>query len=96
MSYEQAMRHSRNHRKDRFTQQCGGPVHEPGEQRTQDQIRANEICSLERIAETTGEYPIYIKPLSGGVYETVSERDSFATKSENRDELDGFIRDFVM
>lgn len=26
MSYEKAMKHSRNHRKDRYTQQCGGPA----------------------------------------------------------------------
>lgn len=96
MSYEQAMRHSRNHRKDRFTQQCGGPVHEPDAMRTPDQTRANELCSLERIAEREQDYPIYIKPLSGGVYVTVSERDSFATKIESRDELNDFIRDFVV
>ena len=96
MSYEQALRHSRNHRKDRFTQQCGGPVHEPNEPMTQDQMGANEICSLERIADRTDEYPIYIKPVSGGVYVTVNERDSFATKIESRDELDKFILDFVL
>lgn len=96
MSYEQAMRHSKNHRKDRFTQQCGGPVHEPDAPTTPDLTRANEICSIERIAEMTEEYPVYIKQVSNGVYVTADERDSFATKIESRDELNDFIRDFVM
>ena len=96
MSYEQAMRHSKNHRKDRFTQQCGDPTHEPGEPLTPEQVRANEIRSLERIVERETEYPIYITQVSGGIYVTADERNSFATKIESRDELNDFIRDFVM
>lgn len=96
MSYQQAMRHFGNHRKDRFNQQCSGLVREPGERRTPEQMRVVELCSLERIAETAGNYPIYIKPVSDGIYVTTSERDSFATKIANRDELNDFIRDFIV
>lgn len=96
MSYQQAMRHSRNHRKDRFTQQCSGPTHEPGELKTPERMKADELRSLEHIAETTEDYPVYIKPVSNGVYVTTSERDSFATKIASRDELHDFIRDFVV
>lgn len=96
MSYKQAMRHFGNHRKDRFNQQCSGPAREPGKQKTAEQMKAVEMRSLERIAETAENYPIYIKPVSDGIYVTTSERDSFATKIASRDELDDFIRDFVV
>lgn len=95
MSYQQAMRHSRNHRKDRFNQQCSGPVREPGELKTPEQMKTVEIRSLERIAETAENYPIYIKPVSDGIYVATNERDSFATKITSRDEQNDFIRDFV-
>lgn len=96
MSYQQAMRHFRNHRKDRFNQQCSGPIREPSELKTPEQMRTVEICSLERIAETAENYPIYIKPVSDGIYVTTSGRDSFATKITSRDELNDFIRNFVV
>lgn len=76
--------------------QCSGPVRELSSPKTAEQMKSVEICSLERIAETAENYPIYIKPASDGIYVTTSERDRFATKITSRDELDDFIRDFVV
>ena len=95
MSYEQAIKHSKNHRKDRFYQQCSGPTHEPSEPMSAGLMRNLELTSIRRIAEETTEYPIYIKPC-GCVYVCVDERNSFATKIASREELDAFIRDYVL
>lgn len=96
MSYEKAMKHFTNHRKDRFYQQCSGPTHETSEPVNADLMKNLGLTSIRRIAEETTEYPIYILSISSGVYVCVDERNSFATKIASREELDSFIRDYVL
>lgn len=63
MSYEQVMKHNRNHRKNRFYQQCSGyfgkidlPYPTYSEEKAKD-IRAK---SFQKILNATHDYPIFI------------------------------------
>lgn len=96
-NYDQHMRHFRNHRKDRFYQQCGVHTREPGEIPTPEQIERMERRSFLSIIEKTKdeEFPIFIRQGSGGIWFTTSERDCFGNRIENRDQLLEFYSAYV-
>ena len=98
MSYEQAMRHSKNHRKDRFVQQCSGYFggggfsghYLPGEE-----IAANSEKSMREILETVNEFPVYLHQQTWvGIWELVPSNHLFGHEIKSREELEQFARDF--
>lgn len=94
--YDQHMKHFRNHRKDRFFQQCSGPTREPGKAPTPEQAEDIERRSILYIMENTKEeeYPIFIRQ-GGGMWCTTCEKDCFGERIENRDHLLRFLREYV-
>lgn len=96
-NYNQYMKHWKNHRKDRYTQQCGGPVHEPDKQ--------VELCSVECERQLFDHlmdrlkcdaFPVYVKQGGGGMWLFTNERDSFGTKISNMEEMQKFYNDYVV
>lgn len=84
------MKHNRNHRKDRFVQQCSGycgngesePIPE------ESKLKA-EMESFRRLKEIPkDEYPIYIANSGGWYWHETSERHLFATRIDSPDELE--------
>lgn len=96
-SYEQHMKHFQNHRKDRFYQQCSGPVKEPKKALTPEQMEDMERRSFLSLIENTKEeeFPIFIRQVSGGVWLTTGERDCFGERIDSRDDLTNFYRKYV-
>ena len=97
MSYEQHMRHSRNHRKDRFVQQCSGYGGSGEAQRmTEEQARSVELISFQNIvyAAQGMEYPIYVVG-SGGFWSLTTPANLFATEIDSFEELLDFGGDMV-
>lgn len=101
MSYEQAMKHSRNHRKDRFVQQCSGyagngVLH----QMSEAQIEQNKVSSfIELLAnlKDSPDFPVYISNSgSYGYFRVVSEKYLFGHRIESYAELVEFGEKYVL
>ena len=100
MSYEQAMKHSRNHRKDRFVQQCSGYAGDGvSQQMSEAQIKGMEIHSFIELLVNAKEeqemFPIYIAN-SGGLYHIVPENHLFGHRIEKYAELVEFGEKYVL
>lgn len=98
MSYEQAMKHSRNHRKNRFVQQCSGYAGngESEPPMTEEKRQQLELETFARLKEIPKEaYPIYIANSGGWYWYETTERNLFATRIETPAELEQFGKDMV-
>ena len=96
MSYEQALKHWRNHRKDRFVQQCSGPVHE--KQVVVDSFenyaqRSRE--SMEKLLAEPMKFPSYIAQNSCGEWEIVSPHNLFGAEIQTHEELVRFATEYA-
>lgn len=97
MSYEQHMKHFRNHRKDRFIQQCSG-YGGSGESRELaaaqwDQLALDSFNTVVAEAQNM-EFPIYVAE-SGGYWHMAPATHLFAEKIESFDSLLVFGEDYV-
>lgn len=94
MSYEQHIRHWRNHRKDRFFQQCSGPVQESTSLTYPDSLEADSFqCILEKTGDM--DFPIHIAT-TAGYWHLTTPSDFLGTQIINREELERFYHDFVL
>lgn len=101
MSYEQAMNHSRNHRKDRFIQQCSGYGGDGiSHQMSEAQIERNKVNSFIELLENlkgSPDFPVYISNSgSYGIFRIVSEKYLFGYKIESYAELVDFGEKYVL
>lgn len=101
MSYEQAMKHSRNHRKDRFVQQCSGYGGDGvSHQLSQEQIEQNKASSFIALLanlKDSQDFPVYISNSgSYGYFRIVSEKYLFGHRIENYAELVEFGEKYVL
>lgn len=101
MSYEQAMKHNKNHRKDRFVQQCSGYSGDGiSHQMSEEQIERNKVSSfVELLANLKGSpnFPVYISNSgSYGIFRIVSEKYLFGYKIESYAELVEFGEKYVL
>lgn len=98
MSYEQAVRHSKNHRKDRFVQQCSGYFGEgvPGGCRISAEAFAeNSKKSMEELLNEVNEFPVFLHQDTWiGVWKIVPGNHLFGCEIKNREELEELARDF--
>ena len=98
MSYEQAVRHSKNHRKDRFVQQCSGYFGDgrPSEYRiSQEEFAENSKKSMKEILEAENEFPVYLHQQTlVGTWELVASNHLFGYEIGSREELEVFAKDF--
>lgn len=97
MSYEQAMKHSKNHRKDRYYQQCSGYGGDgESHQKTMGELRNLEVSSFRKLLDAVKEkpFPIYISE-RGGFYCSVDEKNLFGHRIDSYAELVQFGKDFV-
>lgn len=99
MSYEQAVRHSRNHRKDRFVQQCNGYFGDgvPGEcYVSAEEFSENSKKSLEEILKSAKEFPIFLYQDSHlGIWKIVPGNHLFGQEVSSRKDLERFAKDFA-
>ena len=94
MSYSQYMRHWKNHRKDRFYQQCSGPM-EVAETIARQPHTDLSIKSFQSLMDSVTTFPVYVKLCSGGFWTTTNERDSFGTEIKSAEEMRRFYYDIV-
>lgn len=98
MSYEQALKHSKNHRKDRFYQQCSGYAGN-GEATplTEEELQNLAIKSFKELLEKaqTISFPIYIRQSAGWFYSVVDEKNLFGEKINSYADLVQFGKDYV-
>lgn len=97
MSYEQHIKHWRNHGKDRYYQQCSGYAgNGDGELLSEEAKKKCEIESFARLKEIPKEsYPIYVVNSGGCYWHETSERNLFAIQIETPSELERFEKEIV-
>lgn len=96
-NYGQYMNHWKNHRKDRFTQQCGGPVHDLGTKVSFCRLGCERQSFLHLMDSLKcDDFPVYVKQGSGGMWSFTNERDSFGTKISDMGEMRKFYYDYVV
>ena len=96
--YEHAMRHTRNHRKDRFLQQCSGYFGdgEPdGFQMSEDVFADLSAKSMEKILKAVKEFPIYLHQQKTGEWELVPKNHLFGQEIGSPEELARFASDYA-
>jgi len=96
MSYDQALKHWKNHRKDRFFQQCSGPTPEGCE--TTHIVPSEEelsVDSMKAILASATEFPIYIAQYRLGYWYTTAMNCVGSTRIESREALEQFAEDYV-
>ncbi len=92
--YDQAMRHFRNHKKDRFYQQCSGYTGTPAEESTPAPI--DEAATFRILMEklpTDASFPVCIRQGSLGIWSTTAINDCFGTVIESRAALEQIYSD---
>jgi len=98
MSYEQAMKHSKNHRKDRFYQQCSGyagdgePQYAPI---TEEQEERNSYSSMCKLLMSVTVFPLYIAQDKWGFWGVVPHNHIGGTLIESSQELIDFAREYA-
>lgn len=101
MSYEQTMKHSRNHRKNRFVQQCSGYGGDGvSHQISEAQMEQNKVSSfVEMLAnlKDSPDFPIYISNSgSYGFFYTAPKTFLGGHKIESYAELVEFGEKYVL
>lgn len=97
MSYEQAMKHWGNHRKDRYKQPCSGPTDPHGKDVVLEgeKFDMNSMESMYTILESEHSFPIYLLQNSRiGTWSVVPENHLFATSCKDRESLRAFALDY--
>ena len=89
MSYEQAMKHSRNHRKDRFHQQCSGYGGNGDSQPiTVEQGKKIEKESWAKLLEAAKNFPFPAHIFQSGWFWRISDKPNlFSTEVKSYEEL---------
>ena len=98
-NHDQAMKHWKNHHKDRFYQQCSGYA---GDGKCEQAPKTNEeFCALEREsfakvleAAKTYQFPVHVFQ-TGGIWRITDKPNLFSTEVKTYDELVEFGRNYV-
>ena len=99
MSYEQHMKHYRNHRKDRFYQQCSGYAGDGkcDAPMTNEQLWAIERESFARMLEAAKTFPFPAHVFqTGGFWRITDKPNLFSTEVKTYDELVEFGENYVV
>ena len=99
MSYEQHMKHYRNHRKDRFYQQCSGYAGDGkcDAPMTNEQLWAIERESFVRMLEAAKTFPFPAHVFqTGGFWRITDKPNLFSTEVKTYDELVEFGKNYVV
>ena len=96
MSYNQAMKHWKNHRKDRYFQQCFF-VFSDSENLAVSESKMQKLskASITKIIETEHAYPLYVYQNAIGIWEVVPQNHLFGTKIEYFEVLKSFANDYA-
>lgn len=100
MSYEQAIKHAHNHRKDRFYQQCSGPVHATDKKVYTDPDLMIRV-SFQRIKDAAKcgkiQFPFRLE-MFGPWYDTTARALNIPNDPaviSSMDELERFEKDYI-
>lgn len=97
-NYSQYMKHWKNHKKDKYRQQCSGYGGSgKSEQTTEEQRRQLTVNCFEKVINETGkdDFPIYICIHGDGYVSVCDERNLFGKKINSYEELSQFGRDYI-
>ena len=97
-NYSQHMKHWKNHKKDKYYQQCSGyGGNGKSEQATEEQTKCVSISCFEKIVNEvkTEDFPLYIRVCGDGYVSICDKRNLFGTKIENYEELLQFGKDYI-
>ena len=92
------MRHARNHRKDRFYQQCScyfGDGEPDGFEVPKDIFSDLSAKSMEKILEAVKEFPVYLHQKKTGEWELVPKNHLFGQEIGSLGELAQFASDYA-
>lgn len=96
MSYDQAMKHWGNHRKDRFFQQCSPSVFVIESYRIpKDKFKKCSNDSIQKIIDSSPSFPLNIYQNGIGIWEIVPSNHLFGTIIETMEGLIEFARDYA-
>lgn len=97
MSYDQAMKHWRNHRKDRYFQQCYSPVSAIGSCNiSENKFQELSQKSILKIINSAPVFPLYVHQNSTiGEWEVVSQNHLFGIKIETMESLVNFAEEYA-
>ena len=96
--YEQAMRYTRNHRKNSFYQQCSGYFGDgkpDGFKVPEDVFSDLSAKSMEKILGAVEEFPVYIHQKKTGEWELVPKNHLFGQEIGSLEELAQFASDYA-
>ena len=95
-NYDQFMRHWKNHRKDRYFQQCSGYFGRTPAEKSNDEITELEKSSFTKLLEELKQqlFPIYIVA-NGGYWTTCDEKNLFGIRIDSYEQLKQFGIEYV-
>lgn len=96
MSYDQAMKHWSNHRKDRYFQQCSAPVTSTGSVSiSQNKFQDLSKESIRIIIDSSPIFPLYVHQNRIGEWEIVPSNHLFGTKIETKEALVNLAEEYT-
>ena len=96
-NYDQYMRHWKNHRKDRYTQQCSGYAGDGSSHMNEDDFEKREANSFRDLLEKakSAVFPIWIVRYSGWFWSICDEKNLFGERIDSYEDLKRFGEQFV-
>lgn len=96
-NYEQHIKHWKNHRKDRYTQQCSGYFGDGPSQIKEDELEKKEAESFRNLLKKakSAAFPIWIAQSGGWFWFICDEKNMFGNKICNYEDLKRFGEQFV-
>lgn len=97
-NYTQHMKHWKNHKKDKYYQQCSGYGGSgESEQITEERRKQLTIGCFEKIVNevSKGDFPIHICIHGDGYVSVCDERNLFGKKIDSHEELLQFGKDYI-
>lgn len=96
MSYNQAMKHWKNHRKDKYFQPCSGPVVSHVDYScSQDEEDRRAFESMNKILSEDHQFPIYLWKDKIGFWEIVPRNHIACSEIMSREDLESFAERYL-
>lgn len=99
MSYDQSMKHWKNHRKDKYFQPCAAPANEISEKNIEELSEeiSKELskATIDKIISGADRFPLFIHQDLSGAWSIVPPNHLFGTKIESHEQLVNFAIDYA-
>lgn len=96
MSYNQAMKHWKNHRKDKYFQPCAAPVNENGSFRiSEEKFKELSKETIDKIISDADSFPLFIHQDLSGAWSIVPPNHLFGAEIDSHEQLINFAIDYA-